>query len=375
LLNNGMNKIISYIAALCFCSITFSVNAQKKSAYFGEVTIGKVVKHREGLLFDVPPVSAIFQMGKVIQTDGAKSWHSYWGYPRLERSVHFNIFGDAEVLGYAIGAAPGVGFYMYRGERSAILLHLGAGFAYLNKEFNAVNNPMNNAIGSNFNNTTQVKISYERPIAQSLSIDVGLGITHYSNGLSSSPNSGINVIGFHLGIKPTMAIRNLSESIFDIETDEIERRWGMNGFVSFGVAEYSVPGGPKYPIKNYSLGVYYQSNPFLKWHVGLDYDYALGNYEFAIRDFQTEKTANAEATSTAAYAAIEGIFGDVSFRYQMGYYLDLLYDKTESVPYSKFNIIYNVPYNFYEVQPYVGILLKTHVAVAEYVAVQVGIEW
>ena len=106
----------------------------------------------------------IFQVGKVIQTDGSKDWHNYWGYPRLERSIHLNVFGDSEVLGYAIGAAPGVGFYMYRGQRSSVIFHMAAGFAYLTREFNPLTNPTNNAIGSNFNNTTQFKISYETPI-------------------------------------------------------------------------------------------------------------------------------------------------------------------------------------------------------------------
>jgi len=337
--------------------------------------VGKVVKHRDGLLYDVPPVSMIFQGGKQIQTDGSKAWHQYWGYPRLERSIHFNVFGDADVLGYAVGAAPGVGFYIFRGNRSAVLLHMGAGFAYLTKEYNALTNPNNNAIGSNFNNTTQVKLSFETPIVNALSLDIGVGITHYSNGLSSSPNSGINIIGLHIGLKPTIPIRRISESDELPQPKVISRRWGVNGFVSYGVAEKGVPGGPKYPIKNYSIGVYYKANPFLKWHAGLDYDYALSDYEFAIRDFQTEETADGLATSTAAYAAVEGIFGSVSFRYQMGYYLDLLYDRSESVPYSKFNIIYNIPYDLYEVRPYVGILLKTHVAVADYVALQVGVEW
>lgn len=370
-----MNKTISYISLIGLLMFVVAADAQKNSVYFGEIMLGKVVKHREGLLYDVPPISMIFQGGKVIQTDGSKSWHDYWGFPRLERSVHFNVFGDSEVLGYAFGAAPGVGFYMHRGKNSSILLHMAAGFAYLTREFNALTNPTNNAIGSNFNNTTQVKLSYETNFADNLSLDVGLGITHYSNGLSSSPNSGINVIGLHLGLKPSITNRVVSEAQ-PIQLDKkYLRSWGINGFVSYGVAEYSVPGGPKYPIKNYSLGIYYKANPFLKWHLGLDYDYTLGAYEFAIRDFQTEDVANGKATSTAVYAAAEGFFGNVSFRYQMGYYLDLLYDKSEKIPYSKFNIIYNIPYNFYEIKPYVGILLKTHIAVAEYVALQVGLEW
>jgi len=360
-----------------FVGFLFSVvlQGQSNSAYYAETMIGKVVKHRDGLLYEEPPLSMIFQAGKQIQTDGSKAWHHYWGYPRLERSMHFNVFGAADVLGYALGAAPGVAFYMYRGDRSSVLLHLGAGFAYLTKEYNALTNPSNNAIGSNINNTTQVKLSYETPIAKKLSLDIGLGITHYSNGLSSSPNSGINVIGLHLGLKPAIANKVISESSIIPLPTSINRRWGVNGFVSYGVAENGVPGGPKYPIKNYSLGLYYKANPFLKWHLGMDYDYAFGDYEFAIRDFQTEDTANGLATSTALFAAVEGLFGEVSFRYQMGYYLDLIANRTESVPYSKFNIIYNLPNDFFQVKPYVGILLKTHVAVADYVALQVGVEW
>ena len=369
-----MHNTISNISIVFILLLSVTTWGQKNSAYYGEVMIGKVVKHREGLLYEIPPVSMIFQAGKVIQTDGSKAWHDYWGYPRLERSIHLNVFGDAEVLGYAIGAAPGVGFYLYRGEQSSVIFHLAAGFAYLTKEFNRSTNPTNNAIGSNFNNTTQLKISYETPFVKNFSLDIGLGLTHYSNGLSSSPNSGINVIGLHLGLKPSLVNRRITEGS---STDPLtlSKHWGVNGYISYGVAENVVPGGPKYPIKNYTLGIFYQSHPFIKWHTGMDYDYALGDYEFAIRDFQTEETANGEATSTAVFAAIEGVFGSMSVRYQMGYYLDLLYDRSESVPYSKFHFIYSIPYEFYKVRPYVGILLKTHVAVADYVALQVGVDF
>ena len=369
-----MRNTISNISLLFFLVLSFTTWGQQSSAFYGEVIVGKVAKHRDGLLYEVPPVSMIFQAGKMIQTDGSKAWHEYWGYPRLERSIHFNAFGDSEVLGYAIGAAPGVGFYMYRAKRSSIILHLATGVAYLTGKYNPMTNPTNNAIGSNFNNTTQVKLSFETPFVKNISLDIALCLTHYSNGLSSSPNSGINVIGVHLGFKPSIANRKISEGN-SANPLTLSKHWGINGFISYGVAEHAISGGPKYPIKNYTLGIYYQAHPFIKWHVGLDYDYALGDYEFAIRDFQTEETANGKATSTAGYAAIEGVFGDVSFRYQMGYYFDLLYDRSESVPYSKLNLIYNIPYDCYEVKPFVGILLKTHVAVADYIALQVGMEF
>ena len=48
---------------------------QNNSTYYGEVMFGKVAKHRDGLLYKVPPVSMIFQAGKVMQTDGSKPWH------------------------------------------------------------------------------------------------------------------------------------------------------------------------------------------------------------------------------------------------------------------------------------------------------------
>lgn len=357
------------------CSI--SIAQVDYNTYYGEIMLGQVVKHRDGLLYDVPPLSMMIQGGQVVQTYGLKPWHAYWGYPRLERSIHIHRFGDDDVLGYAIGAAPGIAFYLKRYRTSSILLHLHAGFAYLTKEYNAATNPTNNAIGSNFNNTTQLKVSYERELSSQLMMDIGLGVTHYSNGLSSSPNSGINVFGLHMGIKPTLANNIKTEGLsFDLEIEPDQfKKFGINIFTSYGLAEYVVPGGPKYPVKNYSAGVYYQPSMFLRWHMGVDYDYDFSAYEFSIRDFQSEDVSTGDATTTAAYAAIEGIFGDITFRYQMGYYLPLLYEVNETVPYSKFIIAYHLPYDLYGVRPYAGILLKTHVAVADYVALQFGLHW
>ena len=370
-----MNKPKIYISFVVLLLTGLSAFTQSHNAYYGEIMIGKVVKHKEGLLFEVPPMTMILQAGKVIQTDGSKAWHDYWGFPRLERSVHFNVLGDAEVLGYAFGAAPGIAFYLRRGDRSSMLLHLATGFAYLNREFNAATNPTNNAIGSNFNNTSQVKISYETNVVDNVALDIGLGLTHYSNGLSSSPNSGINVIGLHLGLKPIIDKPVPTEGFNIAVAENSFRRWGINGFMTYGLAESKIPGGPKYPVKNYTLGIYYRLNPFIRLHTGVDYEYDFADYEFAIRDFQSEETANEEASSSAAFAGLEGLFGQVSFRFQLGYYLEALFPSGEPLPYTKFNIVYNIPYDLYEVQPFVGVLLKTHVGVADYVSLQVGVEW
>lgn len=373
--NTLYRTIVIWIIILI--SLVDHVLAQMPSTYYGELIIGKVVKHKSELFYEVPPATMMVQLGQVVQTDGSKPWHQYWGYPRLERSIHFNAFGDADVLGYAIGAAPGIGFYMWRAKRTAMILHLHAGFAYLTREYDPATNPTNNAIGSNFNNTTQLKISLEKYISPHWMIDIGVGITHYSNGLSSSPNSGINVMGLHLGLKPAIAQRPALDE-WSLDTPSIAPRyktWGINGYISYGVAEYVVPGGPKYPIRNFTLGVTYQRSPFLRWHLGLDYDYSFGAYEFAIRDFQTEEQSRAHATRTAAYAAVEALFGDVSFRYQMGYYVRLIHPQNGNSPYSKFNISYYLPYSWAGVRSYIGILLKTHVAVADYVAIQAGVSW
>jgi len=379
-----LRHISTFLPAMCFVMTSYGQlviseisndsNEESFSTYFAETVLGRVVKHRDGLLYETPAFSYIIQGGNIIQTDGSQPWHQYWRFPRLERTAHFGSFGDQDVLGYAFGAAPGISFYLRRKESSAILLQINAGIAYLTREFDAANNPRNNAIGSNVNNTTQIKVSYEFDISHSMMMNAGIGITHYSNGLSSSPNSGINVIGLHLGLKRSVSNGKQLKDAVPSKYEKV-RPWGLSMFASYGVSEYVVPGGPKYPIKNYTGGVYYQPNPFLRWHLGADYEYAFGEYEFAIRDFQSEESSVGDATKTAAYAAVEGFFGDVSIRYQMGYYLGLLYPEDPSVPYSKFVIAYHLPYDYQGIRPYAGILLKTHAAVADYVALHVGMNW
>lgn len=72
------------------------------------------------------------------------------------------------------------------------------GFGYLSERFDFANNPQNRAIGSHFNGFMQILVYLRRNNPKS-GLDMGLGLTHHSNGNWNQPNLGINVPSFFLG--------------------------------------------------------------------------------------------------------------------------------------------------------------------------------
>lgn len=359
-----------FIILLLFCS-PFTINSQHIGG--AEVFFGKVLRHKEGLLFETPPLSKALSFYLNKPTNGNEAWHKFWGYPSFEGVLFMLDFGDQEVLGSAIGLAPGLKFTLKEIGKAKWSLHYATGIAFLNKPFDPQSNPKNNAIGSKWNNYSRLRLGIDFPISSTLGFNVSGTFNHFSNGLSSSPNSGINVYGLNVGLS---ALLGTPAKRLDESPPLVYRKWGFSAMFGMGVSEHSNFGGPNFPIYFAGAGGYWRYHKFLRLHAGLEYEFSTKQYEFLLSIFETEEVARRSATRNIVYVANELMFGDISMRTQFGFYTNRAVTQSNQAFYIKAITMYHPKLAFTgEVKPFVGIMLKSHFAVAEYIGFAVGVDF
>ena len=336
----------------------------------------KVIKHRENLLFDVPARSHEFRLAYTYQTTGEHKWERYWNKPRITINALFVNFGDKDVLGNAIALLPELHFTLTKWKDFSLNLQFGTGIARLNKPYNAITNPTNNAIGSYLNNISSLKFGLAYQWNDRWITTLSSGLVHFSNGLSSSPNSGINIYGLSFGNVYTFGTKAQKEK--DLLEPRIAeepssfKRWVVDFQYHYGFTEYTVPDGPKYSVQAYSLGAGYRYTEFMTVSIGGEYEYNDGKYVFFKRNFYTEQEALDQARSTIIYIENELRFGPVFNRIRLGFYMPWPIENSRTL-YTKVVTGLYLPQIKGTVRPYVGVVLKTHTAVADYLGVLFGV--
>lgn len=135
-----------------------------------------------------------------MQTDGSESWHDLFRNPSYGIGFYAADLGSEE-LGdpmaiYGFAAIPFVEYGRYK-----LNYEFGVGASFNFNEYHPTENEKNVAIGSksniffNFNLNSNIKIN------QNFALLVSAGFTHFSNGYSTAPNLGINLLDLTAGVR------------------------------------------------------------------------------------------------------------------------------------------------------------------------------
>jgi hypothetical protein len=361
-----MRVAFSILLMLLFSAGLLAQSQLRFNTYFG-----KIAKHRSDLLYETPPFSYGLELCYSQRTSGELAWHQRWKRPSYEVSFIHYYLGDNEVLGSLTGIIPSIGFYIHEKEKSSFRFHLGIGIAYVTKSFDEIYNPTNNAIGSNINSIINFKFSHEWQLNDKLDFYTGLSFTHFSNGKTTSPNSGINLPALFVG-----TAFKLNGNYTGVDEEQKERhsyrKWGINAHVAYGIKENDVPGGPKYPVKILSIGGLFSTDAFNRIVFGWEYEYHEEEYSFAIATFLEEEQAQKEAKKQIIYIGDEALFGNISVRFQLGYYI--VNTRTQSIN-TKLFVNYRIPVPRLSSTFYAGFMMKTYLAKANYLSLVAGYEF
>ncbi len=181
-------------------------------------------------------------------------------------TINYQSLGS-DAAGYAIGL--GFSLFIPSGHQEKTKFTVGMGGGYISMPY-SINNPKNIAIGSHINGMMRLGIQRDiwrgrRPEALG-SMQVNLGMTHFSNGNWSQPNLGVNIPYFSLAYrykilstakktaKATEHIHALQALHRSFESNRsytiAHRTWGLIGGIRAGIRQMEID-----QEANFTIGV------------------------------------------------------------------------------------------------------------------------
>ena len=148
--------------------------------------------------------------------------------------IAYNTFFNSKELGNPLAV------YVFQTSRIATLSpklsldyewNFGASFGW--KEYNEETNPMNRVTGSKINAYINLGFLLNWQVSAHTNLRAGIGMTHYSNGNTNYPNSGVNTIGASIGIT-----RSFGESNNPRKPSYLSEKALFNKYVSYDLIIY-----------------------------------------------------------------------------------------------------------------------------------------
>lgn len=314
--------------------------------------------HPEGLVFNYN-----------LQTHGQEEWHKAYNYPSYGAYLMYQDFNN-RFLGHSWAAG---GYYDFAFFFPRLTVKTAAGLAYMNQPYDKVTNSKNKAFGSTLLANINIGLQYRHPFFQNrMGLTAGLLFTHYSNGRSKSPNSGINTYGVNLGLtcnleKPTPI--NTPDTL-RLRTNYREKLH-YNMVFRTGFNESSVINSGRHPL--YHLGAYIDKRLSRKSGVQLGADLFLTQ---SFKDFIKYKSAafpdanidpNTDYKRAGVFVGYELYINRMSLEAQVGYYF---YDplKNEIPVYDRIGMKY-----YWTSKVFSALSLKTHMFLAEAIEFGIGL--
>jgi hypothetical protein len=191
------------------------------------------------------------------------------------------------------------------------------GLAYLSQTYFTNKNPL---VGGHMNFASRAALKWTIPITESISLNPGLQVLHYSNAAYRVPNRGLNGLFFNLGL-----VHQLKPSFDQQDTAlSIEKPYPKHSF-EFGVA------GGRRGIYQSKLGLHraalyggynYRTNQVLAWSAGVDavYQPTVFDPEDFGRTYQS-KSSNFDHWRLGAAIGPDIWMGNLALSLKYGYYL------------------------------------------------------
>lgn len=139
--------------------------------------------------------------------------------------ISYNTFFNSKEIGNPLAV------YVFQTSRIATISpklsfdyewNFGASFGW--KKFDEENNPNNTVVGSKINAYINLGFLLNWQIAANTNLKAGIGITHYSNGNTNYPNSGVNTLGASIGITRSFGgEKNEKETLNKLINPKFER--------------------------------------------------------------------------------------------------------------------------------------------------------
>ena len=193
-----MNKIALFL--FLFSSFLLKAQEEKTPKYYSfdaNYFYGSILEHNPDIahLITGHPTGVIFSWNQ--KTYGLKAWERRYNYPDFGYSFIYQDMKN-QYLGENYGIYAHFNFYFFN---RYLMFRVGQGVAYGSNPYDAEENYINNAYGSQLLSSTYLMGNFQKQnIYKGLGLQAGISIIHYSNADFKSPNNSTNTFAFNFGL-------------------------------------------------------------------------------------------------------------------------------------------------------------------------------
>ncbi len=359
------------IYLLSFLLLGFLVSAQEnKDTHAVEVHFlrGNILPHTPEIyhLITGHPEGVMLHYAR--QTHGSQEWQTAYNFPDYGLYFLYQDFKN-EILGknYALGA-----HYKFYFLDRHLTLQVGQGIGMTTHPYDKYTNSKNRAFGSRYMGNTNFMLGYKKDrIFGGLGLEAGLFFTHFSNGRTKSPNSGINTYGLSLGLNYDFDSKLSMPRDSVVPMKQFSERVKFNAVFRYGFNESYVIGSGQKPF--YHLGVYADKriNRKSALQLGVDFFATTSIQEYiryrSIAYPYENLDSNTDYRRVGVFVGHELFINRLSIETQVGYYVYRPFDLDKPY-YDRVGFKY-----YWTPKLYTGVAVKTHGFLAEAIEYGLGV--
>lgn len=303
-------------------------------------------------------------------TTGRKSWQRKSNYPAVGVSLIYTGIGEMPEIGRAFAIVPHINFNCLKSKRHQLNFNFGIGIGYLTQKYDIIENPKNTFVGSHVNAAINISTDYSYMVTNRLGLSAFIGLTHFSNGSTRSPNNGINIA--HAGIGAKYFIQEPKQKIARQPSDNQRyKSWVKENF-SFNFAFLASKKDIKqfigynntWIVYNIQFNALKHVTEMSKFGIGLDLVY--DQTDEAILRLDGVEFTEIEILKPGINVAYEISFGNTSFNINFGYHLAGK-EMSEEHIYQKLGAMQNIWKGLFAT-----VQLTTHFGWADYIGFGIG---
>ena len=257
------------------------------------------------------------------QLTGTKMWQQLHNYPKYGFGIHYSdLVKDRSdtVVGNPISI---FGFYSKpwaRFGRFTLGSDLALGLSYTKRTHDFVSNPYNDVIASHTNLYFNYNLNLNMKLTPRIGVDLGYGITHYSNGRIHMPQKGVNNWGWTFGLdykfnkaEPPFIYREPPE----FKTSEAIQVMAAVGFVEGN--PYGTTTEIRFLTSSFTVDYVYQFNPKGAVTFGMDVLYD-GSLKRSVNGWPPEEVSTWQQMYLASHLGYHIIVDRLTILFNVGTY-------------------------------------------------------
>jgi hypothetical protein len=320
---------------------------------------GYVASHHDYIKhLDAHTLGIEFRYSRMYTQESA-GWAKDMRLPRRGIALMILNQGQPRLTGYAIACIPHAEFRISGVRNGSFWFRLGTGIAWLTQRYDAEKNRKQIAIGAHLNPVMQFSFLWHHQISDALEWDLGIGLTHFSNGNFNLPNLGMNIPNLHAGI--TFAKGEHGRQKKTMIDSRHKWKWEADMALHWATKEEGLVSYERFGIIGLSLKAQVHRNRISRFFAGVE-------------GFKDNTYAFRNQNDRGLISTLE-LAGTIGHRLMMGKWILLkeigIYvykpDSIKATWYQRIGVQYVFPKHLYA-----GVSLKTHMSISDYVQFTVG---